>query len=370
MTCPRILSLVATLALALGLTSPAHAEKLRDLTNITGARDNQLLGYGVVVGLQGTGDDVSAPLAAQSVLSVLRRLGVQADSKQVRLRNVAAVLVTATIPPFVKPGNKLDVVVSSIGNAKSLKGGVLVQTLLKGADRNTYAVAQGSMVLGGYQAQGRSGSGAKTGSTTSGRIPGGALVERAVKTQFVTKNRLELSLHTPSFTVAARIAAAIDAKLGANTADPVDGGTVVVKIPSKFAKKPVMLIAELEQIEVKPDRRARVVVSERTQTIVAGGDVRLAPVAVVHGQLTIVVKERPTVSQPEGPFTQGQTKVLPDSEVTVQERSSTMHYVDGAATLADLASALGALGLNARELISVLQALRSASALEAEIIVQ
>ena len=365
-----IVSAVVVCALALTISDHAGADKLRDLVEISGARDNQLIGYGVVTGLSGTGDDASAPLAAQSILSMLRRLGVQADSKQMRLRNIAAVIVTATIPPFAKAGTRLDVVVSSMGNARSIRGGVLVQTLLKGADRKTYAVAQGSVVLGGYHTRGRSGSSARTGSTTAGRIPAGAIVEREIQIEFTRGGRIELAIVSPSFTVAARIAQAIDKKLGKGTAAAVSGGTVEVRIPAKYRKLPVMLIAELEQIDVAVDRRARVVVNERTQTIVAGGDVRLAPVVVVHGSLTIVVKERPAVSQPEAPLTQGQTKVLQDSEVEVHERPNTVHYVDGAATLSDLASALGALGLNARELISVLQALRTAGALEAELVVQ
>jgi flagellar P-ring protein precursor FlgI len=355
---------------AILLCSSARADKLRELADVEGARENQLIGYGVVTGLGGTGDDVSAPLAAQSLLSMLRRLGVQADSKQVRLRNVAAVIVTATIPPFAKPGTKIDITVSSIGNARSIEGGVLVQTLLKGADRKTYAVAQGSLILGGFSAKGKSGSSARSGSVSTGRVPEGALVERAIPTRFLSKGKLNLSLRSPSFTVAARIASAVNAKLGKGAARAVDGGTVTVKLPKRFRGQAVALIAELEQLEVVPERRARVVVSERTQTIVAGGDVRIAPVAIVHGGMTIVVKEKPLVSQPEAPLTGGETKVVPQSEIKVEERESTMHFMPGAATLSDLAGALGALGLNARELASVLQALKSAGALEAELVVQ
>jgi len=363
----RSLTVIVTLILAL-CASEAQADKLRDLTQVSGARDNQLVGYGVVTGLAGTGDN--ARLAEQSMLSMLRRLGIQADDKQLRLRNIAAVIVTAKIPPFAKPGTKIDVTVSSMGNAKSLSGGVLVQTLLKGADRNTYAVAQGSIIFGGFSAKGKSGSSVKNGTTTSGRIPEGAIVERAIPSKFVSKGKLQLVLRRPGFTMAARIAEAINAKVGKGTAHPTDGGTVSVKVPKKYLKNPVSLIAQLETIDVQPDRRARVVVSEATQTIVAGGDVRLAAVAVVHGGLTIVVKERPAVSQPDAPFTEGTTVVVPETEVKVEEKTSSMQYVGGAATLSDLSAALGTLGLNARELISVLQALRTAGALEAELVVQ
>jgi flagellar P-ring protein FlgI len=357
-------------ALSLGAIPNAHANRVGDLVEIRGARDNQLVGYGVVTGLNGTGDDVSSPLASQSMLSMLRRLGVQSSKQQISLRNVAAVIVTATIPPFAKQGTKIDVTVSSIGNARSIRGGVVIQTLLKGADRKTYAVAQGNVVLGSFHASGKSGSSAKSGHTTTARIPEGAIIEREIPTKFTEAGYIELSLRNPSFTMAARIAKAVGDSLGNGTAHALDGGTVRVKIPQKHKKSPVGLIAKLQAIQVASERRARVVINERTQTIVAGGDVRLAPVAVVHGGLTIVVKERPRVSQPVAPLGQGNTEVVPDTEVTVEEKQATMQYLDGAATLSDLARVLGTLGLNARELISVLQALRSAGALEAEVVVQ
>ncbi|MEZ4440209.1 MAG: flagellar basal body P-ring protein FlgI [Polyangiaceae bacterium] len=367
----RLAAFLAFLLTSLALLGEARADKLRDLVEVRGARENQLVGYGVVTGLDGTGDDVSAPLASQSMLSMLRRLGVQANARQLRLKNVAAVMVTATIPAFAKPGTKLDVTVSSIGNAKSIRGGVLIQTLLKGADRKTYAVAQGSLLIGGFQASGKSGSGQKNGVTNTGRIPEGAIVEREIPTKFTRRGAVQLSLRTPSFTMAARIAEALDRELGTGSAAALDGGTVEVKVPSDQAKNPVGLIAKIHAIDVTPERKARVVIDERTQTIVAGGDVRLSPVAVVHGGLTIVVKEQPKVSQPVAPLgTTGTTTVVPQSKVEVEEKTSSMQYLSGAATLSDLAGVLGTLGLNARELISVLQALRSAGALEAEVVVQ
>ncbi|MBI4957341.1 MAG: flagellar basal body P-ring protein FlgI [Myxococcales bacterium] len=368
---PRPLHWLAlALALAVSLPTTARADKLRDLCEVFGARDNQLVGYGIVTGLRGTGDDVSAPLATQSTLAMLRRLGVQVEAGQLQMRNVAAVVVTATIPPFAVSGTRLDVTVSSIGNAKSLAGGVLVQTPLKGADRRTYAVAQGDLVLGGYAASGRSGSSTTSGSLTAGRIPDAAIVEREVPTEFVSDGALRLSLRDPGFTLAARIATAIDEKLGAGTALASDGGTVVVRVPAAYDGRSVALAAALEDIEVTPERRARIVLSERTQTIVVAGDVRLRPAAVVHGSLTIVVKEQPKASQPAAPLTPGRTVVVPESKVKVEETTSTMRYLGGTQTLSDLADALGALGLSARELASVLQGLRTAGVLEAEIIVQ
>jgi flagellar P-ring protein precursor FlgI len=350
-------------------SSDARAERLRDLVDVAGARENQLLGYGLVTGLSGTGDDTSVPFASQSVLSMLRRLGVQVDSPQVRLRNVAAVVVTASLPPFAKPGAKIDVTVSSIGNAKSLAGGVLVQTVLRGADEKAYAVGQGSLLVGGFEAKGASGSSAKQGTLTTARVPAGALVEREVGVAIGQGGAVRLVLRTPGFGTVSRIVAAIGGKF-AGAASAVDGGAVVVKVPSSYEPRIVDLIAELEELEVTPVRAAKVVVNERSGTIVAGGDVRLSPAAVVHGGLTIVVKETPTPSQPLAPFGAGTTVVVPKSEITVQDPKRAVTYMPGAASLADVTSALGALGLSTRELASVLSAMHQAGALEAEVVVQ
>ena len=368
----RQLNLVFFLIGVLGIVTfpgEARADRLRDLVDASGARENQLVGYGLVTGLNGTGDDVSVPFTSQSVLSMLRRLGVQVDSNQIRLRNVAAVVVTANIPAFSKSGTKLDVTVSSIGNAKSLTGGQLVQTMLKGADQKTYAIAQGALVLGGYEARGASGSSQKTGTTTSGRIPEGGIVEREIPAQIVDNGAIKLELRIPGFTVASRIAEAVNAKFP-GAATPVDGGMVRVAVPKGFENKAVDLMAQIEEIEVTPVRRARVVINERTGTIVAGGDVRLAPAAVVHGNLTITVKEAPMVSQPQAAFGTGDTKVVQRSDVKVDDAKKDVTYMKGAPTLADVASALGSLGLSPRELAGVLQALRAANALEAELVVQ
>jgi len=355
------------------LPRPAMADKLRDLADVAGARENQLVGYGIVSGLSGTGDDLTVPFASQSILSLLRRLGVQVDPTQVQqmmLRNVAAVVVTATLPAFARSGTKIDVTVSSIGNARSLSGGVLVQTVLKGPDQRPYAVAQGSLVVGGFEAHGRSGSSLRSGATNTGRISEGALVERDVATTVVTDGKLALELRTPGFTVAARIAAAVNAKLGGASAHAEDGGRVAVTVPPEYQGKMVELVAALEDVDVVPVRRARVVINERTGTIVAGGDVRLSPVAVVHGSLTIVVREARAVSQPTAPLTQGRTVVTPQSHISADEGDREIHYIPAAATLADVASAMNTLGLPPRELGSVLQALRSAGALEAEVVIQ
>ena len=362
------LFLLVLLAVAF-VPASARAERLRDLVDASGARENQLVGYGIITGLSGTGDDVSAPFTAQTVLSLLRRLGVQADPAQLRLKNVAAVIVTAQLPAFAKQGTKIDITVSSVGNAKSLSGGTLIQTLLKGADQKTYAVAQGSVIVGGFEAKGGSGSSVAKGTTTAGRVPEGAIVEREIVANIVEGGALKLELRTPGFTVASRIAEAVNAKFP-GSANALDGGSVRVKIPDGFETRTVELMAQLEEVEITTVRRARVVINERTGTIVAGGDVRLSPVAVMHGSLTIVIKETPMASQPGAAFGKGSTVVVPRSEIRTSESGKAMAYVPTAPTLADVATALSTLGLSPRELAGVLQALRAAGALEAEMVVQ
>jgi len=351
-------------------TPEAKAEGLLDLCDVVGVRDNQLVGYGVVTGLNGTGDDViAAPFAAQSLRALLRRLGVQIPAQQLRLRNVAAVLVTATLPPFARSGARLDVTVSSIGNAKSLRGGVLVQTPLRGADRRVYAVGQGALLVGGFSASGASGSSVQEGTTTTARIPGGSLVEREIPTQYANSGEVLLALRTESFVTANRVVNAVDAALGKGSAMAVDAGAVRVKLPAEFKGQPVALLAKISEVQVEPTPVARVVVNERTGTIVAVGDVKLMPVAIAQGGVTITVRETPTVSQP-GPFSNGTTAVVKQSEVEAGEPKTGLTYVDGAATLADVAQALSTFGVSPRELASVLQALRAAGALRAEVIVQ
>jgi flagellar P-ring protein FlgI len=389
--------------------APAHAERLSDLTEVVGARDNQLIGYGVVTGLNGTGDDIRARVAEQTLRSLLRRLGVQVDDRVLRLRNVAAVMVTATIPPFSRSGTKLDVTVSSLGNARSLTGGVLLQAPLRGADRMTYAVAQGPLVVGGYNAMGRSGTSFQSNLTTTGRIPGGALVEREVQTSVIQggqgqadakksgkdgenkatqadktsdKNKagdkekkseptLTYSLRTPDFVTAQRMALAINQALGGELAEAVDGGAVTVKLADEFKDNPVPLLAKLAEVEVEPHQPARVVVNERTGTIVAGGDVRLTPVAIAQGGINVSIYEQTQVSQPN-PFSGigSRTIAAPRSDISTLEREAPLKYIQGAATLNDVATVLGALGVTPRELASILQALRAAGAIRAEVIVQ
>ncbi len=370
---PGAMRLLVALLVALFVLVPgnARADKVRDLVDVVGARENQLVGYGVVTGLQGTGDDVTAPFAMQSLRALLRRLGVQVDAKQVRLKNVAAVIVTAQLPAFGRNGSKLDVVVSSMGNAKSLRGGVLVQTPLRGADRRTYAVAQGPLVLGGFSASGSSGSSVQENIVTSGRIPSGALIEREVKTSFENAGKVALALRAPNFDTAQRIVAGLNQVMGEGTARALDGGTVEVKAPGELKNKPVELITKIGEVDVEPGSLARVVINERTGTIVAGGDVRLSPVAIAQGGITISVKESKEVSQP-GMFARaGRTETVDKTEIeTAEQKPPALTYVNGAASLAEVAQALSTFGVSPRELGSILQALKAAGALRAEVIVQ
>jgi flagellar P-ring protein precursor FlgI len=364
----RVLIATCWFMAAVSSSSPARADKVKDLCDVMGARENQLIGYGVVTGLNGTGDDVSAPFAAQSMQALLRRIGVQVDSRQLRLRNVAAVIVTADIPAFSRSGTRIDVTASSMGNARSLRGGILIQTPLRGANRKTYAVAQGALVLGGFSAKGSSGSSVTENTTTTARIPNGALVERTIPTKVTKDGKLTLALRTPDFTMAARITKALNEKLGKGKAKALDGGAIEVKIAERTS--PVTLIAKIGEVEVDPATHSRVVINERTGTIVAGGDVKLLPVAIAQGGITISVRETPQVSQP-GAFAEGDTRVVPESEVETEEQAPpSMTYVDGAASLADVAQALSTFGVTPRELASILQALKASGALRAEVIVQ
>lgn len=359
------------LTLSTGLcTIPARADKVGDLCDVAGVRSNQLIGYGVVTGLNGTGDDISAPFATQSLLAIMRRLGVQIDASQFRLRNVAAVMVTATIPAFSKSGSRLDIAVSSIGNARSLQGGVLLQTPLYGADMHVYAVAQGALLLGGYDARGAAAS-VRSNVTTTARAPGAALVEREIPMRFIKDGVVGLSLKQPDFTTAQRIAAAINTELGVKAATATDGGSIRVALPAALAASPVDAVARIHAVEVNPAAPARVIINERTGTIVAGGDVRLAPIAIAQGGITIVITETAKVSQPNA-LAAGTTAVVPQTEITPIEGGAqpAMTYIDGAASLADVSRALSALGVSPRELASMLQAMRAAGALRAEVVVQ
>jgi flagellar P-ring protein FlgI len=353
-----------TLLVLLALAGVAHADRIKDLTTIGGVRDNHLTGFGIVIGLDGTGDDARSPMVRGSLAKMLKKLGVTVEANDIKAKNVAAVMITAELPPFAKPGMALDITVSSIGNAKSLSGGTLLQTPLKGADGKTWALAQGALSVGGFTAEGASGTGAKKNHTLVGSVPGAAIVEAAAPTP-LPQREIVLVLKQPDFTTATRMRDAIVAALGASSARTNDASAVIVPI-AKDADV-AQLIARLEAIEVDPDVKAKVVVDEKTGTIVIGEAVRLRTAAITFGALTVEVDETPEVSQPDAPLTDGKTKVLDRSKVKVNEQDNPIRVVGKAATVGDVAAALAALGAKPRDLVSILRALKAAGALRADL---
>ena len=388
---PRRLRVLLTAAASsvamLVLVASAAASPVRDLTEIRGVRENQLVGYGLVVGLNGTGDSGQARFTLQSTAAMLRRLGATIDPSMIQTKNAAAVMITATLPAHAQPGTHLDVTVSSLGNARSLLGGTLLQTPLLGADRNVYAVAQGPVIIGGFSAGGGSGSSVSLNHVTAGRVPAGAIVEREVPMHAIDGDMIELSLRDPSFVTASRIVHAIEGELGEGMARAVDSGRVQVRIPEAYRRDRVGLVATIQMLEVEPDAPSRVVIDERTGTVVLGGDVSIGEVAIAQGGLTIEIEERFDVAQPNA-FGAGQTAVVPDTEVRASVSSDlappstptdanrgvsgngALAHVPSQATLRDVVAALNALGAGPRDLIAIFQALRSAGALQAELEVQ
>ena len=363
------------LHVALGLAGllvwgAAAAERVKDLAYVAGVRANQLVGYGLVVGLDGTGDQTSqAPFTIQSLMGMLARFGVKVPSNvNPQLKNVAAVAVHAELPPFARPGQRIDVTVSAIGNAKSLRGGTLLMTPLKGADGRVYAIAQGNLVVGGLSASGADGSKITVNVPSAGRIPGGATVERTVPTPFAAGDHLLLSLHAPDFTTAARLAQAINAAVGPGTAQPVDAGAVRVAAPRDPAQR-VAFVSMLENLEVQPgEAPARVIVNSRTGTVVIGRHVRVLPAAVSHGSLTVTISERPQVSQPP-PLSGGSTAVVPRTDVEVREEGRRMFLFRAGTTLDEIVRAVNEVGAAPSDLVAILEALKQAGALRAELIV-
>ena len=343
----------------------ANATRLKDLVSIEGFRSNSLVGFGIVVGLSGTGDDARSPVVQRTLSNMLQRLGVTVDARDIKARNVAAVVITGALPPFARSGMSLDVTVSSMGAAKSLQGGTLVATPLKGVDLRTYAIAQGALSLGGFVVGGASGSSTSKNHATVARIPGGATVERNAPTVF-PRDRVVLLLKEPDFTTASRIAKAIDATFSAETAVVRDPGSIIVRIVPEWRKRAVHFVATLESIEAVPDAPARVIIDERTGTVVVGQFVDLGKAAIAHGALTIKVSETPTTSQP-GLLSKGKTTVTPQTDIEVNEQSGDLQVVRRAATVGDVAAALNLLGAKPRDLVSIFQALKAAGALRAEI---
>ncbi|HEY0994304.1 MAG TPA: flagellar basal body P-ring protein FlgI [Kofleriaceae bacterium] len=352
-------------ALVLGLGLPAHADRIKDLSSIAGVRDNHLTGFGLVVGLDGTGDDAKSPIVKGALTKMLKRLGITIDPADLKGKNVAAVMLTAELPAFAKPGMTFDVTLSSLGGAKSLAGGTLLAAPLKGPDERTWAIAQGALSVGGFVAEGATGSSAKKNHTTVGRLSGGATVEASAPT-IMPEREIVLVLNQPDFTTATRMRDAITAVLGDNTAKLRDAATVVVAIPQSARGAVPQLIARLEAIEVDPDVRAKVIVDEKTGTIVIGEAVALRTCAITFGALSVEIDEAPTASQP-APFGRGATTLVPRTGVKVNEADGPLRVVRKSATVGDVAAALAALGAKPRDLVSILRALKAAGALRAEL---
>ena len=348
----------------------ASAERVKDIASVAGVRVNQLLGYGLVVGLKGTGDQTAqAPFTTQSLKNMLTELGVRIpDDVDPQLKNVAAVTVTATLKPFAKVGQQIDVTVSSIANAGSLRGGTLVMTPLKGADGQVYAVAQGDLVVGGLGAEGADGSKITVNIPSVGRIPNGATVEREAPSAFGDRGGVTLNLHRADFTSAMRVADAVNSAMGEGTARPVDAASIRVDAPDEAAAR-VAFMAELERLKVEPGAAAaRVIVNSRTGTVVIGRSVRVMPAAVSHGNLVVRIAERPEVSQPE-PFGQGETRTVPRSQVQVTQEDARMFKFAPGADLDSIVTAVNEVGAAPSDLVAILQALDQVGALQGELVV-
>lgn len=346
---------------------PARAERVKDIASIAGVRDNQLVGYGLVVGLHGTGD--KTPFTVQSVRNMLTQMGVTIPPNvNLSLKNVAAVSVSAKLPPFAKRGQTIDVTVSSIGDAKSLRGGMLLMSPLRGADGRIYAIAQGSLVVGGLSASGEDGSRITVNVPSVGRIPNGATVEREVRSPFLDGDSITLNLHTPDFTTAMRLAKAINRMIGPGTAKAIDAASVRVNAPRDSGQR-VAFVSMLEEMEIDPgEAPARVIVNSRTGTVVIGAHVRVMPAAVSHGNLTVTISESPRVSQPP-PLSGGQTTVTPRSQVRVEKENNRMFLFNPGVTLNDIVTAINQVGAAPGDLVAILEALKAAGALRAELIV-
>jgi flagellar P-ring protein precursor FlgI len=358
----------ALLAMLLLAPGQAHATRIEELCDLRGVRPNQLIGYGLVVGLGGTGDTGQARFTVQSTAAMLRRLGATVDPKSIQTKNAAAVMVTATLPPYSNPGSRIDVVVSSLGNSKSIEGGTLLQTPLLGADRFVYAVAQGPLLVGGFVAEGTGGS-VRENHPTVGRVPNGAIVERRAPTPEMAGNAILLQLRTPSFITATRIVEAINADLGTTAAQAIDSGTVRLQPSAEHKSSLVALIARVQVLDVEADSPVRIVIDERTGTVVLGAGVRIGEVAIAQGGLTVQVVQRPVVSQPNA-FGRGETKVVQEGVVAAEIATGSVHHVPASASLSEVVQALNALGARPRNLIAIFQALRASGALQAEIEVQ
>jgi flagellar P-ring protein FlgI len=359
--------IVTCLFVMMPLAASNDRTRLKELVSIEGVRDNQLVGYGIVVGLSRTGDSQQTIFSVQSLTNLLSRMGVQVSPSLIQVRNTGAVIVTADLPPFAQPGTRIDIAMGAVGDSNSLQGGILVLTPLKGSDGQVYAVGQGSVITGGYLA-GVGGNSKGVNHLTAGRIPNGAIVEK-LPPSVVPKGHIRLQLRQADFTTAARIMEAINEKFGTQTFQPAraeNSALVSVDTPPDYSSRSVEFMGELEKILVEADRPARIVIDERTGTIVMGKDVRIAPVAILHGGLTVQIQTILNVSQPP-PLSAGQTAVTTETTVTAKEEKTKNIVLQQGASVEELVRALAAIGSTARDIIAILQSLKAAGALEAEV---
>ncbi len=351
-------------------TDDALSVRVKDLADIEGVRSNQLVGYGLVVGLNKTGDRVQQNIyARQTLQNLLERMGISTEASGLKPENIATVLVTASLPPFVRQGMKIDVTVSSIGDAKSLQGGTLILTPLKGVDGQIYAIAQGSVSIGGISA-GNKGNSVEINHPTVGRLPNGATVERVVPMELAANNQLNLILRNDDFSTAAKLNQVINAKFGAGTSRAVDGRNIEVKLPESFADNRVGFIAEMENLRLTPEKIAKIIINERTGTIIMGREVRLASVAISQGGVTVRIGTEYEVSQPNILSRTGETEVVPQTTVEVKEKKPESVVLPDGATVDEVVRGLRALGVSARDIISILQAIKSAGAMNADLEMQ
>jgi len=364
----RIVSLFLVVASAILLMPDANAARIKDIADIKGVRQNQLVGYGLVVGLEGTGDSDDALFTIQSLASLLEKMGVTVQPDDIDdVENVAAVMVTTDLPAFASQGSRIDVLVSSIGDAENLQGGTLLFTPLKGADGSVYAVAQGPVSTGGFAVSGNSGDQVQKNFPTVGRVVGGGLVEQEIHSNFNQKDSLTLALHEPDFTTASRVAQAINRAFYSQLAQTENAGSIQVSVPENYLGNTVQFVTMIESLGVTPDMVSKVVVNERTGTVIMGENVRIATIAIAHGNLSIQIDESQNVSQPL-PFSRGgQTVVTPESDIVVQEGKNPIFLVESGVSIGEVVKALNALGVSPRDLIAIFQALKAAGALQAEL---
>ncbi len=362
--------LLFTILFAFAPVFSANADvRIKDISNVEGVRDNDLVGYGLVVGLDGTGDGIrNSPYTEEAMASLLERLGINVQGEEFRPRNVAAVVVTATLPAFARAGSQIDVSVAAIGDATNLLGGTLIMTPLNAGDGNIYAVAQGPVLASGFSAEG-DGASVTFGAPTTGSIPQGARIEREVNFDFATMKTLRLALRTQDFTTASRVEAAINKAFGQPLAKMLDPGTIAIDLQSTSIR-PVHLMAQIENIRVSPEQKARVVIDQKSGTVVLGANVRISRVAITQGNLAITVRETPVVSQPNPFSRRGDTIVLPDTTITVDQNAERrIAMIEENVSLSDLIEGLNALGVGPRELIDILKSVKAAGALHAELVV-